>query len=468
MKTIACFHRAKPFLRRAALRPILVLATLFMSMEALRAADFSEGNYRIPYADGSTVQVLFDHLTHVPPDRIDLFGGTNGNQIVAAADGVVRFIVDTNTISCTTNGCANFNNYVWIEHPNGEWTKYSQLSPGSATGAGISVGMNVTAGTLIGLEGDIGFSPGTNLHFEVGVPDNPADPISIPGGFIKGVNRIPIICGIPDNIFLQGTRYFTRVCDAPPITRGIYRVPYTNDTQVFVSRDHNTHSPVPVRYDLRGTGGTGPYKIVAAAAGTVMAVVDTNTITCTTNGCANFNNYVWIAHPNGEWTKYTHFQTGTVRAAPPNGAGLFIGMAVSAGTYLGDEDDVGSAGGIHLHFEAAVPTNSTTPFDHPGGFINGYNLIPVMCGVPGSILNDDATVTANPCGSDRCPLNVTFFSGIEWGERVTRAEGEIEAQKFTVDTYASVAFRADRKITLKPGFRALRESYFHALIRDCN
>ena len=50
---------------------------------------------------------------------------------------------------------------------------------------------------------------------------------------------------------------------------------------------------------------------------------------------------------------------------------------------------------------------------------------------------------------------------------MTRVEGEIEAQNFTVDTYASVAFRAG-KITLKPGFRALRESYFQALIRDCN
>lgn len=467
MRTIIC-HRTAPSRPTGVRKSWLAILALAAGVAAAGAAEFSAGNYRIPYANGSTVLVLFDHLTHVPADRVDLFGGTNGNQIVAAADGVVRFIVDNNTISCTTNGCADFNNYVWIEHPNGEWTKYSQLATGSATSAGLSVGLNVAAGTVIGIEGDIGFSPGTNLHFEVAVPDNPADPITIPGGFIKGVNRIPIICGIPGNVFVAGQSYDARVCDAPPISRGLYRVPYTNETQVFVSRDHNTHSPVPVRYDLRGSGGTGPYKIVAAAAGTVMAVVDTNTITCTTNGCTAFNNYVWIQHANGEWTKYTHFQTGTVAAAPPNGAGLFVGMNVSAGTYLGDEDDVGSASGIHLHFEVAVPTNNVTPFDHPGGFINGYNLIPTICGATGSILSDDMTVTAGPCGDTRCAIAVSIVSGITRGQHVTRAAEEISAQNYTVDTYASVAFRAGRKITLRPGFRAARESYFHALIRGCN
>ena len=37
-----------------------------------------------------------------------------------------------------------------------------------------------------------------------------------------------------------------------------------------------------------------------------MAIVDDN------EEPTSSNNYVWIRHANGEWTKYTHFETDSV------------------------------------------------------------------------------------------------------------------------------------------------------------
>ena len=87
------------------------------------------------------------------------------------------------------------------------------------------------------------------------------------------------------------------------------------------SNHHHNHPNVLNRVDLvAGAGMT----IVAAASGTIRAVVDQHgddpeEHSCldsdTVPGdCSDYNNYVWIEHPNGEWTKYTHFDTGSVTA----------------------------------------------------------------------------------------------------------------------------------------------------------
>ncbi|WP_281286697.1 hypothetical protein [Catellatospora sichuanensis] len=43
------------------------------------------------------------------------------------------------------------------------------------------------------------------------MPDSTADPIS-GGGFIKGLDHIPQICGVPGNVFLQGQTYTAAPC----------------------------------------------------------------------------------------------------------------------------------------------------------------------------------------------------------------------------------------------------------------
>jgi hypothetical protein len=179
-------------------------------------ATTSAGTYRIPYRSGTTVEVTGDHLTHDPPTRIDMHGVGGGEpyRIVAAADGVIRFIVDRFSEQRPDRTPCN-NNYVWIEHDNGEWTKYSHMTQRSVTrDAGLAVGDRVRAGTFLGFEGAVGCAHGEHLHFEVGVPIDPDDPIDA-DGFLRGGsarNRIPRICGIEGQRFVDGQRYRAAAC----------------------------------------------------------------------------------------------------------------------------------------------------------------------------------------------------------------------------------------------------------------
>lgn len=434
-------------------------AALLLLGAAHLTADDSKGVYRIPYANGTSVNVLNDHLTHNPTNRLDLVGtgGTGPYKIVAAGNGIIRFIVDHHTMT----GDCDDNNYVWIEHPNGEWSKYSHLQTGTPTAAGRYVGEEVCAGTYLGDEDDVGCASSIHLHFEVGVPSDKTDPITASGGYLKGVNRIPRFCG--EGILDAGDTYTAEPCDTPRMASGVYRLPFENGTQVKVNADHITHTPVQLRYDLVGTPPSrgGPAHVVAAAAGTIRFIVDYHSAT----GDCDDNNYVWIEHPNGEWTKYSHLQTGTALAA-----GRYVGEQVCAGTYLGDQDDVGCASIIHLHFEVAVPTDLTDPIDESGGYINGYNLIPVICDIPGNIMLRGETYTAAPCGSRGCVTDILLPDDTVHGALVYMAGDEVDSNlnDFRITSCASVVLSAGQKITLRPGFRSQYRSYLHAVIRECN
>jgi len=195
-------------------RSVLALAVSLISAGAFAQTPKSDGVYRIPYEDGTKVRVTNDAKDHSPVGRIDM-GGREGStyRIVAAADGVIRFIEDgfsAQQDSDTAPQCNN--NYVWIEHPNGEWTKYSHMRKDSTTvKANLKVGDTVKAGTYLGDEGTVGCSSGSHLHFEVGVPRD-ADPITTVGGFLQDNsgskrNRDPRICNIPGGIFKSGETY---------------------------------------------------------------------------------------------------------------------------------------------------------------------------------------------------------------------------------------------------------------------
>jgi murein DD-endopeptidase MepM/ murein hydrolase activator NlpD len=191
-----------------------------------RADTMSSGRYRIPYKSGTLAEVTNDHLTHEPKTRIDMVGkvGDTPYRIVAAADGVIRFIVDRFSENRPGESPCN-NNYVWIEHPNGEWTKYSHMTEGSVTGdAGLAVGDRVEAGIFLGYEDDVGCASGTHLHFEVAVPEDPDDPIDAEG-FIRGGsarNRIPRICGIPHQTLVKGITYKAESCESLACPAGMH------------------------------------------------------------------------------------------------------------------------------------------------------------------------------------------------------------------------------------------------------
>jgi murein DD-endopeptidase MepM/ murein hydrolase activator NlpD len=181
-----------------------------------------------------------------------------------------------------------------------------------------------------------------------------------------------------------------------PPSQGLYRLPYADATSVKVFDDFTSHRPRG-RIDFFAVDGRKPYRVVAAAAGRVMAIQDTYGEQQSGRAAADCrNNYVWIAHPNGEWSNYSHLAQGSVSGL----AKLKVGDEVAAGAFLGYEAAVGCAMLDHVHFEVAVP-NSQTPIDS-GGFLldndgSRRERQPRFCSVSGETVVKGATYRAEPC-----------------------------------------------------------------------
>ena len=237
----------------------------------------AEGIYRMPYIDGTSIFVMNDHHNH--NNRYDMLAG-EGTPIVAAASGWIRAIVDhhgnspnpgdgvdingnphddNKEHSCMNlpeherpaGGCYVYNNYVWIEHPNGEWTAYVHFGTGTVSiDYGWEVGDWIESGQAIGLEGDVGFAalsdgsvpiPAFHLHFEAVRPNNPNVPLMWDqnGGGPQNHSRIlPKICNIYDEevilwderfMFIRGETYIADSCEdnLPPVADA--GGPYTVD-----------------------------------------------------------------------------------------------------------------------------------------------------------------------------------------------------------------------------------------------
>jgi murein DD-endopeptidase MepM/ murein hydrolase activator NlpD len=198
-------------------RLALIATVILCAAMSIAAQTKSKGVYRIPFESGTSVKIVNDFNHHSPLGRIDMVGtGGSNYKIVAAADGTVKFVEDSFSAQVESgSGKPCTNNYVWIEHANGEWTKYSHMQKNSTSvKAKISPGQKVKAGTYLGDEGKVGCASGDHLHFEVGVP-RATDPIDIVGGFLKDNsgstrNRDPRICGISGGVFLNGESYEAR------------------------------------------------------------------------------------------------------------------------------------------------------------------------------------------------------------------------------------------------------------------
>ena len=186
------------------------------------AIDKSSGVYRIPMERGD-IHIVSDVATHSPIGRIDMTS-PDSDRVVAASAGIVRFIDDSHSAQQdpkTAPQCDN--NYIWIDHGRGEWTKYTHMLKGTITGAaGLKAGDSVKAGQFLGTEGAVGCASGKHLHFEVGVP-RASDPINPVGGFLRDNdaskrNRDPHICGM--GFFKDNKDYTVRASqDALPANR---------------------------------------------------------------------------------------------------------------------------------------------------------------------------------------------------------------------------------------------------------
>ena len=189
---------------------------------------FSEGLYRIPYQDFQQINMSSDVWTHNPLGKYDMQSFSSDKLIVAAGSGWIRGIQESFNVACyeqdedgnVTVCCWDKNNYVVIEHPNGEWSGYTHIKVNSATQQGISMNQWVTVGTPIGVEGNVGCSSGRHLHFELTRPTDPNNPFQPIGGFLTGEPLIPVICGVgtSQSWFVKGGAYFSIPCSDDCLT----------------------------------------------------------------------------------------------------------------------------------------------------------------------------------------------------------------------------------------------------------
>lgn len=115
---------------------------------------------------------------HEGMDIGSLQGGKD--YIISVAKGTIYATNET----CDNNGgygnsCGGgYGNYVMISHPNGVYTIYAHLYPGSIT---VSPGDSVEQGQIIGKMGNSGSSTGYHLHFQIEegarIKENAVDPL---------------------------------------------------------------------------------------------------------------------------------------------------------------------------------------------------------------------------------------------------------------------------------------------------
>ena len=122
--------------------------------------------YSLPFAEGKTHLIfqgydgMFSHQNEFALD----FDLKNGDEILAAREGIVVEVENTHNQNCPNISCAKFNNKILIMHSDGTFADYSHLK---YKGSVVKKGDVVAKNQLIGYSGSTGFSSGPHLHFAV-------------------------------------------------------------------------------------------------------------------------------------------------------------------------------------------------------------------------------------------------------------------------------------------------------------
>ena len=218
---------------------------------------FTDGLYRIPYSIGTSVKVITNVWDHAPKGCYDLnrVGSIGNFNIVAAAGGWIRAIRDHYFVTCGGANCCNeYNNYIILQHLNGEWSSYIHLRQYSITNLGHEVGDWVDVGTVLGLEGDVGCATGSHLHLEVSRPRDTTNAFDPYDGVLRRNGELlnPVFCSEPGGYLLSGSTYTAGNCshDCPANQNSFGTI--TNQ----VLRADNTISSI-VEFN---SGGTGMYR----------------------------------------------------------------------------------------------------------------------------------------------------------------------------------------------------------------
>lgn len=141
-------------------------STRFNFGNSLKEAYDKDYVYNLPYKNKSAFKLHQGYngrSTHQNKNALD-FSMPIGTPIHAAWEGEVVRVVEKNTLTCYQKECAKYNNLILIYHADGTFSNYLHID---TNGAIVEVGETVAKGQLIAKSGNIGWSSGPHLHFEV-------------------------------------------------------------------------------------------------------------------------------------------------------------------------------------------------------------------------------------------------------------------------------------------------------------
>lgn len=125
--------------------------------------------YDLPYQKGLQFTVNQGYngsFSHKNENALD-FDMPIGTEILAAREGIVVDIVDTNIGACLDEACKAKANYVLIYHADGSFANYAHIQ---YHGAKVAVGDTVNRGDIIAFSGNTGYTKGPHLHFVCFLP----------------------------------------------------------------------------------------------------------------------------------------------------------------------------------------------------------------------------------------------------------------------------------------------------------
>jgi murein DD-endopeptidase MepM/ murein hydrolase activator NlpD len=141
--------------------------------------------YTIPYQEGKQFGIgqayggKFSHFIKGATHAID-FTMEEGTPICAAREGLVLFVKDNSSKHGKTMKYQEYGNFITIYHKDGSMANYFHLKK---NGSKVKVGDKVSAGEVIALSGNTGWSSGPHLHFQVYSYDEDMEVKSIPTKF---------------------------------------------------------------------------------------------------------------------------------------------------------------------------------------------------------------------------------------------------------------------------------------------
>ncbi|MBC7722684.1 MAG: M23 family metallopeptidase [Pedobacter sp.] len=125
--------------------------------------------YDLPYKKGLQFTVNQGYngsFSHKNENALD-FDMPIGTEVLAAREGIVVDIVDTNIGACLDESCKTKANYVLLYHADGSFANYAHIQ---YHGAKVVVGDIVNKGDVIAFSGNTGFTKGPHLHFVCFLP----------------------------------------------------------------------------------------------------------------------------------------------------------------------------------------------------------------------------------------------------------------------------------------------------------